>query len=285
VRLIDGRAIAASINADTAAAALDTPAALHILVPTADEASAWYVRSIRRAAEKLGIGCAVEELSDPDRATIEARLDALSADPAVSAILCQTPLPPGVRLADVGLRIDPAKDVDGANPASLGRLAGGLPAYAPATAAAVVEVLKRDGVDLTGRRVVVIGRSLVVGKPVALLLLAENATVTVCHSRSTDLPGICREADVLVAAVGRPGLVDASYVKPGAVVVDVGTNPTAAGGITGDVDAAAVEAVAGALTPVPGGIGPVTTALLLRQTVQAAAGPPQASGRVGASVG
>jgi methylenetetrahydrofolate dehydrogenase (NADP+) / methenyltetrahydrofolate cyclohydrolase len=274
VRLIDGRAVAASIDADTtaAAAALGTPPSLYILLPTGDESSAWYVRSIRRAAEKLGIGCVVEELSDPDRATIEGRLEALSADPAVPAIMVQTPLPAGVRLEDVGLRIDPAKDVDGANPTSLGRLAGGLPAYAPATAAAVVEVLRRDGVELTGARVVVIGRSLVVGKPVALLLLAENATVTVCHSRSVDLPGICREAEVVVAAVGRAGLVDASYVRPGAVVVDVGINPTADGGITGDVDASSVGTVAGALTPVPGGIGPVTTAVLLRQTVHASAG-------------
>ena len=274
MRLIDGRGIAASINADTAAAAaaLPEPPALTIVLPTADGSSAWYVRSIRRAAEKLGITCVVEELVDPDRAVLAGRLDALSADPAVHAIVCQTPLPPGVRLEDIGARIAPAKDVDGANPTSLGRLAGGRPAFAPATAAAVVEILRQDGVPLAGRRVVVVGRSLVVGKPVALLLLAENATVTVCHSRTEDLPGVCREADVLVAAVGRPALLDASYVRPGAVVVDVGINPTADGGIVGDVDATAIEPVAGALTPVPGGVGPVTTALLLRHTVQAAAG-------------
>lgn len=274
MRLVDGRGIAAALNADTAAAAAALPVtpALTILLPTTDESSAWYVRSIRRAAEKLGIGCTVEERLDPDRAAIETRLAELSADPAVHAVVCQTPLPAGVRLEDVGSRIVPAKDVDGANPTSLGRLAGGLPAFAPATAAAVLEILRRDGVPLAGRRVVVVGRSLVVGKPVALLLLAENATVTVCHSRTADLPGVCREADVLVAAVGRAGLVDAAYVKPGAVVVDVGINPTADGGIVGDVDAAAVEPVAGALTPVPGGVGPVTTALLLQHTVRAAAG-------------
>jgi methylenetetrahydrofolate dehydrogenase (NADP+)/methenyltetrahydrofolate cyclohydrolase len=274
VRLIDGRGIAAALNADTAAAAaaLPEPPALTIVLPTADESSAWYVRSIRRTAEKLGITCVVEELVDLDRAILEGRLDALSADPAVHAIVCQTPLPPGVRLEDIGARIAPAKDVDGANPTSLGRLAGGLPAFAPATAAAVVEILRQDGVPLAGKRVVVIGRSLVVGKPVALLLLAENATVTVCHSRTEDLPGVCREADVLVAAVGRANLVDGSYVRAGAVVVDVGINPTADGGIVGDVDSTAIDAVAGALTPVPGGVGPVTTALLLRHTVQAAAG-------------
>lgn len=274
MRLVDGRGIAAAINADTAAAAaaLATPPVLTIVLPTADQSSAWYVRSIRRAAEKLGITCTVEELVDPDRAAISGRLAALSADPAVHAVVCQTPLPAGIRLEDVGSRIDPAKDVDGANPTSLGRLAGGLPAFAPATAAAVLEILRREDVPLAGRRVVVVGRSLVVGKPVALLLLAENATVTVCHSRTADLPGVCREADVLVAAVGRAGLVDASYLREGAVVVDVGINPTADGGIVGDVDAAAVEPVAGALTPVPGGVGPVTTALLLQHTVRAAGG-------------
>jgi methylenetetrahydrofolate dehydrogenase (NADP+) / methenyltetrahydrofolate cyclohydrolase len=272
VRLIDGRGIAAALNADTTAAvtALGRPPVLTIVLPTADESSAWYVRSIRRAAEKVGIDCRVDELADPDRAGIEDRLAALSADPAVDGIMCQTPLPAGVRLEDVGARIDPAKDVDGANPTSLGRLAAGLPAFAPATAAAVMEILRADGVALAGRRVVVVGRSLVVGKPVALLLLAENATVTVCHSRTDDLPGVCREADVLVAAVGRAGLVTADHVKPGAIVVDVGINPTPDGGIVGDVDAAAVEPVAGALTPVPGGVGPVTTALLLAQTARAA---------------
>jgi methylenetetrahydrofolate dehydrogenase (NADP+)/methenyltetrahydrofolate cyclohydrolase len=260
--------VAASLNADTAAAAeaLGLTPVLTILLPTADESSAWYVRSIRRAAEKVGIRCAVEELSDPDGATLRARLDALSADPAVHAIVCQTPLPAGVRLEEIGQHIAPAKDVDGANPTSLGRLASGLPAYPPATAAAVLELLRREGVPLTGKRVVVVGRSLVVGKPVALLLLAENATVTVCHSRTEDLAAVCREADVLVAAVGRAGLV-------GAVVIDVGINPTADGGIAGDVDADAVAALAGALTPVPGGVGPVTTALLLQHTVRAASGP------------
>jgi methylenetetrahydrofolate dehydrogenase (NADP+) / methenyltetrahydrofolate cyclohydrolase len=270
---IDGRAAAAAINAETAAAvaALGVTPVLTIVLPTADESSAWYVRSIRRAAEKAGIRCDVEELADPDAVTLTGRLAELSADPGVHGIICQTPLPAGVRPEEVGSFIDPSKDVDGANPASLGRLASGLPAYPPATAAAVMELLHREKIDLTGRRVVVVGRSLVVGKPVALLLLAENATVTVCHSRTADLPAVCREADVLVAAVGRPGLIDASYVRDGAVVIDVGTNPTADGSIVGDVDPA-VEEVAGAITPVPGGVGPVTTALLLRHTVRAAGG-------------
>ena len=274
MRLIDGRAVAATLNAATAAAvaALDTPPRLTIVLPTADESSAWYVRSIRRAAEKVGIGCTVEELPGADPAALTGRLDALSADPAVHAVMCQTPLPAGVRLEEVGAHIAPAKDVDGANPTSIGRLAGGLPAYAPATAAAVLELLAHEKVPLSGARVVVVGRSLVVGKPVALLLLAEDATVTVCHSRTADLPAVCREADVLVAAVGRAGLVDASYVRQGAVVVDVGINPTADGGIVGDVAFDAVAPLAAAITPVPGGVGPVTTALLLRNTVRAAGG-------------
>jgi len=274
---IDGRAAAAAINADTAAAVAalaerGTTPTLTIVLPTADESSAWYVRSIGRAAEKLGVRCVVETLDEPDAVALAGRLAELSADPAVHGIVCQTPLPAGVRLEEIGAAIDPAKDVDGANPASLGRLAGGLPAYPPATAAAVLELLHRERVELTGRRVVVVGRSLVVGKPVALLLLAADATVTVCHSRTRDLAAVCREADVLVAAVGRAGLVDASYVREGAVVIDVGINPTADGGIVGDVAYDEVAAVAAAVTPVPGGVGPVTTALLLRHTVRAAGG-------------
>jgi len=277
VRLIDGRAVAASLAADTAAATAELAARgrtpqLTVVLPTGDESSAWYVRSIRRAADKVGITCTVQELVDPDRATLTARLDALSADPAVHAVVCQTPLPAGLRLEDVGSHIAPAKDVDGANPTSLGRLAGGLPAYPPATAAAVLELLRQEQVPLSGRRVVVVGRSLVVGKPVALLLLAQDATVTVCHSRTADLAAVCREADVLVVAVGRPRLVGAAHVRDGAVVVDVGTNPTPGGGIVGDVAYDEVAAVAAAVTPVPGGVGPVTTALLLRHTVRAAGG-------------
>ena len=275
MRPIDGRSVAATINAGTAAAvaALPAPPVLHIVLPTADESSAWYVRSIRRAAEKVGITCVVEELTGADGGAIAGRLAALSADPAVHAVVCQTPLPAGVRLEDVGGHIAPEKDVDGANPTSLGRLASGLPAYPPATAAAVMELLAHEKVELAGKRVVVVGRSLVVGKPVALMLLAEHATVTVCHSRTVDLAGVCRQADVLVAAVGRAGLVADDHVRDGAVVIDVGINPTPDGGIVGDVDAAALADRDVALTPVPGGVGPVTTALLLRATARSAGAP------------
>lgn len=274
-RVIDGRAVAASVDADTrddlaklSGRGIETT--LAVVVPTADEGTAWYVRSIERAAARLGVRTLVEKRPDASRAEISGRLAALSSDPAVHGVICQTPLPPGVALAEVAMHVAPAKDVDGANPMSLGELAAGMPgAFAPATAAAVVEILRREGVPLAGRRAVVVGRSTVVGKPLALLLLAENATVTVCHSRTTDLAAVCREADVLVAAVGRPGTVGVDHVAPGAVVVDVGTNPTPDGGLVGDVDPA-VERVAGALTPVPGGVGPVTTAVLLRHTARAA---------------
>jgi methylenetetrahydrofolate dehydrogenase (NADP+)/methenyltetrahydrofolate cyclohydrolase len=275
VTLIDGRAISKSIldTVTTDVAALRergvTPT-LAIVVPTDDEATAWYVRSIARTAAKAAIDVRQIDLHDTTAEELAAQLDALSADPAVHGIICQTPLPKGVTLDQVGQHIAVAKDVDGANPESLGRLASGLPAFAPATAQAVVEILQREEVPLTGAHVVVVGRSNVVGKPAALLLLAENATVTICHSRTRDLAARTREGDVLVAAVGRAQMLGADHVKPGATVIDVGTNPTEDGGLVGDVDTAAVEPVASAITPVPGGVGPVTTALLLRNVVTAA---------------
>jgi len=275
VRLIDGCAIAAAITEEVTAAVADLIAAgttptLAVVVPTDDAATAWYVRSIERAAAKVGIICRVDKLHHSDGEAITKQLDGLSADPRVHGIICQTPLPPGVSLDAVGAHIDPAKDIDGANPVSLGRLAAGLPTYAPATAAAVLEILDREQVPLAGTRAVVVGRSTVVGKPAALLLLAENATVTVCHSRTADLAAVCAEADVLVAAVGRTHLFGAAHIKAGAVVIDVGTNPTPDGGLAGDVDPNGAAAAA-ALTPVPGGVGPVTTVLLMRHTAQAAA--------------
>ncbi|WP_410601102.1 bifunctional 5,10-methylenetetrahydrofolate dehydrogenase/5,10-methenyltetrahydrofolate cyclohydrolase [Amycolatopsis sp. lyj-90] len=273
--LIDGRAIAAAITAEVTETAAKlresgTAPTLAVLVPTDDDATAWYVRSIERAAKKVGVDCRVVQLEKPTGEDVTRELDKLSADPSVHGIICQTPLPEGVTLDHVGAHIDPAKDVDGANPVSLGRLTAGLPTYAPATAAAVLEILKREQVALSGAQVAVVGRSTVVGKPAALLLLGENATVTVCHSRTKDLAAVTKTADVLVVAVGRAHFVGADHVKPGAVVIDVGTNPTPEGGLVGDVDQAAVEGIAGSITPVPGGVGPVTTSLLLRHTVTAA---------------
>jgi len=272
---IDGRAVASAIRAEVAADAErlreeGTVPTLAVVVPTDDEGTAWYVRSIRKAAEKEGIDCRVEHLKDPGKDEIVAKLQELSADPSVHGIICQTPLPEGVTLSQVGGYISPYKDVDGANSESLGRLAAGLRTFAPATAAAVLELLKREDLLLEGAKAVVVGRSTVVGKPAALLLLNESATVTVCHSRTKDLAAVCREADVLVAAVGRAGMITADFVKPGATVIDVGTNPTEDGGLVGDVDYESVAPVAARLTPVPRGVGPVTTALLLRHTVVAA---------------
>ncbi|SNR50643.1 bifunctional 5,10-methylenetetrahydrofolate dehydrogenase/5,10-methenyltetrahydrofolate cyclohydrolase [Blastococcus mobilis] len=273
---LSGSELAAGIRAEVAAAAAElaaagTPPRLAVVVATADESSAWYVRSIARAAEKTGIACSVVDLGEtatPDR--IRAELAALSRDPAVHGIILQTPLPADAVFEDLAASIDPAKDVDGANPLSLGRLAAGLPAFAPATAAAVLALLDHHGIPLSGAHAVVVGRSNVVGKPAAHLLLQRDATVTICHSRTKELAEVTRSADVLVAAVGRPGLVAAEHVAEDAVVIDVGTNPMPDGGLVGDVDAGSVSGRVAALTPVPGGVGPVTTALLLHQTIQAA---------------
>ena len=276
--LLSGRELATSIRASVAERAASLTAAgrpprLAVIIATADEGSAWYVRSLERAAGAAGIACDVTDLSAvaPAAAVSGTRgtLAALSGNPVVHGILLQTPLPGGARLAELASGIDPVKDVDGANPVSLGRLMTGLPAFAPATAAAVLALLDHHRVALSGRRAVVVGRSAVGGKPVAQLLLARDATVTVCHSRTADLAAVTASAEVLVVTAGRAGLIGPSYVAPGAVVVDVGTNALADGGIAGDVDPA-VASVAGALSPVPGGVGPVTTAMLLQHVVEAA---------------
>lgn len=274
--VLSGKEIAARIRQETRERAAEltergAPPRLAVVVATDDGGSAWYVRSIARAAGKAGIACDVVDLgADASAKAIAERLDELGRDRQVHGIILQTPLPEGVSAPELAERIPVDKDVDGANPASLGRLAAGLPAFAPATAEAVVTILDHHEVALAGVEVAVVGRSTVVGKPLAHLLLDRNATVTVCHSRTKDLPEVTSRADVLVAAVGRPELIGADHVRPGAVVVDVGTNPTDDGGLVGDVDADAVSAKASALTPVPGGVGPVTTALLLRHAVDAA---------------
>ncbi|MGF1427975.1 bifunctional 5,10-methylenetetrahydrofolate dehydrogenase/5,10-methenyltetrahydrofolate cyclohydrolase [Kitasatospora sp. LaBMicrA B282] len=272
---LSGAELAATVRAEATARAAELTAAgrpptLAVVTATADRSSAWYVRSIVRAAERCGLACAVHDLGpDAEPAAIAAELARLSADRAVHGVMLQTPLPAGTSLEELALSIAVEKDVDGANPLSLGRLASGLPAFAPATAEAVVALLDHHKVELSGRHAVVVGRSTVVGKPAAHLLLDRDATVTVCHSRTRELAAVTGTADVLVAAVGRPGLITAGHVRPGAVVIDVGTNPTPEGGLVGDVAPDAAER-AGALTPVPGGVGPVTTALLLRHTVLAA---------------
>jgi len=271
---LSGRELAKAIRASVAAEAAELTKAgrqprLAVVTANDDGGSAAYVRSIANAAAREGIACDVSRTTTA--AGISAMLAQLADDPEVHGVLLQTPLPGGANLAGLAAAIPPAKDVDGASPESLGRLAAGLPAFAPATAEAVLALLDHYGVELLGRHAVVVGRSVVVGKPVAHLLLDRHATVTICHSRTADLPAITRQADVLVAAVGRAALIGPGHVSPGTTVIDVGTNAGPDGGLVGDVDAgvAAVDGVA--LTPVPGGVGPVTTALLLQHVVAAAA--------------
>jgi methylenetetrahydrofolate dehydrogenase (NADP+)/methenyltetrahydrofolate cyclohydrolase len=268
--LLDGRPLAAEIRAAAAEEAASLSPVLATVAATDDPATAWYAGSLVKAGAATGIEVRESRLASHEEDGVLATLDALAADPDVDAIICLTPLPGELTLAVAGGRIPPAKDVDGASPLSLGRLAAGLPAFAPATAQAVIELLHHSGTALEGADAVVVGRSIVVGKPLALLLLAENATVTVCHTRTRDLAETTSRAGILVAAAGRAHLLGADYVRPGAVVIDVGTNEAPDGSMVGDVDTAAVEPVASLVTPVPGGVGPVTTAVLLRNVVAAA---------------
>lgn len=244
---------------------------LAVVVATDDESTLWYVRSIERAAERLGIGCRIVDLGpEATEQVLASVLRDLSAEPSVNGIILQTPLPVGVKADSLVGLIAPEKDIDGANPLSLGRLAVGQPAFAPATAQAVVELLDHFEVPVAGRNVAVVGRSAVVGKPLALLLLERDATVTVCHSKSGPLERYTQPADVVVVAAGRTGLLKGSHLSPETVVIDVGTNVLPDGSLVGDVDEASVTGIAAGLTPVPGGVGSVTTALLLLHTVEAA---------------
>ena len=276
MKLIDGKEIAKEINAATRAAAdalseSGVQPCLAIVVPTDDEATAWYVRSIRRAAKRVGILCEVREC-EGDGSLAERALREYSESPSVHGIICQTPLPEGYQLHTLAALIAPEKDVDGATATSLGGLVAGSRAFAPATAEAVLEIVRREVGPLDGKRVTVVGRSTVVGLPAALLSVASNATVAVCHSRTADLVAECQRADVLVAAVGRAHLLNQSHVGAGAIVIDVGTNAMEDGSLLGDVEAKSLEGHASAVTPVPGGVGPVTTAILLRHVVEAAQG-------------
>jgi methylenetetrahydrofolate dehydrogenase (NADP+)/methenyltetrahydrofolate cyclohydrolase len=274
---MSGKALAAEIRAEateqaTQLTAEGTVPTLVVVTATDDEGSAWYVSSIKKAAEKTGIACEVRDLGpDATRTQIAAELDALAKDGSVHGVILQTPLPKGVSAPEMAGHIALRQDVDGASPDSLGNLVAGLWAFPPATAQAVVRLLKHYGFRLEGMRATVVGRSTVVGKPLAHLLLAENATVTIAHSRTRDLPEVTRAAEIVVAAVGRIGLITSEHVSPGAIVIDVGTNQDADGNLVGDVDAASVASVAKGLTPVPGGVGPVTTALLLAHVVTSAA--------------
>ena len=268
---IDGKAIAEKVRAEVAkdVEAFGGPVCLATILVGEDPASHIYVGWKHKAAEEAGIQTRDHRLpeSTPESDVLEL-LAELNADDAVDGILVQLPLPEHMDEARVIRAIDPEKDVDGLHPLNSGRLFLGEPLHVPATPSGVMVMLAEHGIELEGKEAVVIGRSELAGKPMAMLLLAENATVTICHSRTADLSEHTRRADVLVAAVGRPGIVTPDMVKPGAAVVDIGVNRTE-NGIVGDVDPAVSE-VAGYLTPVPGGVGPMTIAMLLRNTLTAA---------------
>src|SRR5437016_5998880 len=236
-----------------------------------DAASGMYSKAILRVAEDVGVRARLEELPEQTPADeLCAILQHLNADEATQGILVQMPLPAHLSQKMVADTVMPAKDIDGISPRSAGDLFLGLPSFLPSTAAAVMEILERTSTPLAGRRVVILGRSNVVGKPLSMMLLQKNATVTVCHSRTVDLPKFTRQADVLITAIGKAQSINADMVRPGAVVIDVGINTTPEGGIVGDVDFASVREVAGSLTPTPGGVGPLTNVLLLKQCMQAA---------------
>ncbi len=281
-QIIDGKAFAAGLRgrvaefAATFAQSAGRKAGLAVVLVGEDPASQVYVRSKGKATLECGMASFEHRLpADTAQETLLALVGQLNADPLVDGILVQLPLPGQLDEQAVVERIDPAKDVDGLTPISTGRLALGLPGLVPCTPLGSLMLLKNQLGSLSGLNAVVIGRSILVGKPMAQLLLAESCTVTIAHSRTQDLPGVVRRADIVVAAVGRPEMVKADWLKPGATVIDVGINrlPPAAetkGRLVGDVDFAGAQAVAGAITPVPGGVGPMTIAVLLRNTVVAA---------------
>ncbi len=275
-KLLDGKAVAAELRAALAprVAALVArgvrPGLAAVLVGE-DPASRIYVRNKMRACAETGLHAEVHEFPESaSEAELLDRIARLNAEPRVHGILVQLPLPPGLEAGRVLAGIAPQKDVDGFHAANLGALVQGRPGFVPGTPAGVLRLLEHAGVAIAGARAVVIGRSTIVGKPMALLLLARDATVTVCHTKTRDLAALAREADILVVAAGRANLVGAAMVKPGACVVDVGIHRLADGRIAGDVDFDAVREVAGWMTPVPGGVGPMTVAMLLANTVQAA---------------
>jgi len=275
-QLLDGRKTAVRVKAEVRARVFELQArtgehpCLAMVLVGEDPASQSYVRMKARDCEEVGIIARDHHLpADISQDELNALIDELNAEESVHGILVQMPLPAGLDEEAVVERISPAKDVDGFHPENLGLLLRGRPAIQSCTPAGVMRLLDEYGIDPEGKHAVVVGRSTIVGKPQAILLLARNATVTICHSRTLELPAICRQADILVAAIGRAKMIDASYVKPGAVVIDVGINRTAEGPLVGDVDFEAVRAVASALTPVPGGVGPLTRALLMRNTLEA----------------
>ncbi|MCG2807688.1 MAG: bifunctional methylenetetrahydrofolate dehydrogenase/methenyltetrahydrofolate cyclohydrolase FolD [Coriobacteriia bacterium] len=274
-RTIDGTLVAAKIKSEVAEQVASlvergVRPGLAVVLVGDDPASHSYVRMKEKDCEEVGI--LSRDLRRPAQTTqaeLYDLIDQCNSDPSIHGILVQLPLPAHLDEEAVLARISREKDVDGLHPTNLGRLVRGIQAPRACTPWGVMKMLEHYGIDPAGKRAVVVGRSSIVGKPMALMLLEANATVTVCHSKTQDLPVVCREADILIAAVGRPEMVTAEFVKPGAVVVDVGINRTDKG-MVGDVDYASVEPIASAITPVPGGVGPMTRAMLLANTVAAA---------------
>ena len=272
-RIIDGKVVAAALRAEVAArvAGLSFQPGLTVVLVGDDPASAVYVRSKDRAAREAGIAAHTIRLpAETTEAALLAEVRRLNNDPTVDGILVQLPLPAHIRGQAVIEAIDPGKDVDGFHPLNTGHLADGRPTLVPCTPAGVMKLLAHADIPLSGARALVIGRSTIVGRPVAALLLGANATVTIAHSRTRDLPAECRRADVVIAAIGQPEFVQGDWIAPGATVIDVGINRLPDGRLVGDAAYEACAARAGAITPVPGGVGPMTIACLMENTVKAA---------------
>jgi methylenetetrahydrofolate dehydrogenase (NADP+)/methenyltetrahydrofolate cyclohydrolase len=277
MKLIDGKAIAQALRIDVASGvrrfleAHSRVPALHVVLVGDDPASAVYVRNKEKAVIEAGMRGEVHRLpATTSAAELHALIDRLNRDPAVDGILVQLPLPKHIPVEPLLESVDPAKDVDGFHPVNVGKLWSGRNALVPCTPRGCLHLLRSAEIPLEGARALVVGRSNIVGKPMAALLLGAHATVTLAHSRSRDLPARCREADVLIVAAGQPRLVEGSWIKPGATVIDVGMHRGADGKLFGDVDFASASSVAGAITPVPGGVGPMTIAMLLDNTLRAA---------------
>ena len=274
--ILDGKAVAATVRAEVAEGVAELKdrgvlVRLDVLLVGDDPASATYVRMKQKDCAEVGIESKEHRLpANTPQEELAALVDELNAEAPVSGFFIQLPLPEGLDSLALISAIDPAKDVDGLSPLSAGRLAVGLPSLLPCTPHGVIQLLKRSGVEIEGREAVVIGRSNLVGKPLAQLLLRENATVTICHSRTKDLPEVARRAELLIVAAGRREFVGAEYVREGAVVVDVGIHAREEGGLAGDVRFDEVEPRASYISPVPGGVGPMTRAMLLYNTLQAA---------------
>jgi methylenetetrahydrofolate dehydrogenase (NADP+)/methenyltetrahydrofolate cyclohydrolase len=274
--LIDGKSLAAALRASQkkaieSLAARGTRPGLAAVLTGDDPASRIYVRNKARACEETGARSEIHEF--PEGVSENALLECvarLNADRAVHGILVQLPLPRHLDANRILAAVSPAKDVDGFHAVNLGALLQGRPGFVPGTPAGVMRLLEHAGVALAGRRAVIVGRSTIVGKPLAMLLLQKDATVTICHSKTADLAAVTRQADILVAAVGRAKLITADMVKPGSCVIDVGVNRMADGKLSGDVDFAAVKEIAGSITPVPGGVGPMTVAMMIVNVVRAA---------------